>query len=384
MGSASRWQKLFICFCGLKLALAIEEIDKPLLSVRNLRVAFKTKKGAAYAVDDVSFDVYKGEVFGIAGESGSGKSTIGLSILRLIEEPGKIESGQIIFDGKNILDFDEQQLRDYRWRDVSMIFQGAMNAFNPVMRIGEQLVDVMLAHSNISEDDAYKRATELLELVGIDKVFINRYPFELSGGMKQRAMIAMSLALNPKLLIADEPTTSIDVIRQVEVLRLLKGLQTKLGLSMIYITHDLSIMAAVADRIGIMYAGKLIEQGTVEQIYVSPAHPYTRLLVESIPTLEGTQERLKGIPGQPPNPLSYPSGCRFHPRCPYAMNVCALRHPDLKPVGTKYPNEITPKRFVPSQLGHYAACYLWDKMDADPQDPKFTPLKPLKEEVNLG
>ncbi len=358
-----------------------ENLERPLLSVKGLKVAFKTKKGMAYAVDDVTFDVYKGEVFGLAGESGSGKSTIALSILRLIEEPGRIEAGSIIFDGKNVLEFTQKELQEYRWHDVSMVFQGAMNSFNPVMRIGEQLVDAIMAHSNMTEEEAYKRAEELIAMVGIDKMFINRYPFELSGGMKQRAMIAMALVLNPKLLIADEPTTSIDVIRQVEVLRLLKGLQNKLGLSMIYITHDLSLMAAIADRVGIMYAGKLVEQGTVTQIYKTPAHPYTKLLLESIPKLDDKGQRLAGIPGQPPNPMSYPSGCRFHNRCPFAMNICSRELPELRELGSIWPEELQPSAVNTPQSGHYVACHLWDKARAGPNDTRYQPLSPLQKEA---
>ena len=369
-------------FIGLKFIITNtlkRDLSKnPILSVRNLKVSFKTKKGIAYAVDNVSFDVYRGEVFGLAGESGSGKSTIALSIIRLIEEPGKIESGQILFDGKDVLKFNDQELQAYRWRDVSMIFQGAMNSFNPVMRVGEQLVDAILAHSNMSEEEARKRAEELLKVVGIDKVFVNRYPFELSGGMKQRAMIAMALVLNPKLLIADEPTTSIDVIRQIEVLRLLRNLQKELGLSMIYITHDLSLMAAIADRLGIMYAGKIVEQGTVRQIYETPAHPYTKLLLASIPSLKGSTKRLQGIPGQPPNPMSYPPGCRFHVRCPFAMNICAKVVPDLIPLGEKWPEELKNEAANEQQTGHYAACHLWTKTKAAPDEWGYKPLKTLE------
>lgn len=344
-------------------------------------MGFETKKGMAKAVDGVSFDVHRGEVYGLAGESGSGKSTIALAVLRLIEEPGKILSGKILYDGQNVLDFDDNQLRAYRWSKVSMVFQGAMNSFNPVMRIGEQLVDAITAHSNMSLEDAQKRAQELLEMVGIDKIFINRYPFELSGGMKQRAMIAMALILNPPLLIADEPTTSIDVIRQVEILKLLKSLQSKFGLSMIYITHDLSLMAAIADRIGILYAGKLVEEGPVDEIYERPAHPYTKLLLQSIPKLEG-ESSIIGIPGQPPNPLSYPSGCRFHPRCPFAMNICVDEEPLLKEVSGEPPAEISGDRqdygVGPS---HRVACFLWDKAGAGAYDTRFTPVKKIDQKV---
>jgi len=317
-----------------------------LLEVNSLRTYYFTSEGVVKAVDNVSLNLERGESLGLAGESGCGKSTFGYSILRLVPPPGRIVGGKILFDGKDILRLDEESFRkEYRWKRISMVFQGAMNALNPVRRIGDQIVEAILAHDeNATEEEAYERAGDLLELVGIERVRLRTYPHELSGGMKQRVVIAMALALNPDLLIADEPTTALDVVVQAQILNLLKELKNKLKMSLILITHDLSVIAEIADKVAIMYAGKIVEWGTSEQIFENPQHPYTRGLISSIPRLRG-KKSLFWIPGQPPDLINPPPGCRFHPRCPYVMDRCRREEPPMI--------EVKPK--------HYITCWLYVK-----------------------
>jgi len=317
-----------------------------LLEVDGLRTYYFTREGIVKAVDNVSLSLERGESLGLAGESGCGKSTLGYSILRLVPPPGRIVGGKILFDGKDILRLDEESFRkEYRWKRISMVFQGAMNALNPVRRIGDQIVEAILAHDeSATEEEAYKRAGDLLELVGIERARLRSYPHELSGGMKQRVVIAMALALNPDLLIADEPTTALDVVVQAQILNLLKELKEKLRMSLILITHDLSVIAEIADKVAIMYAGKIVEWGTSEQIFENPQHPYTRGLISSIPRLRG-KKSLFWIPGQPPDLINPPPGCRFHPRCPYAMDRCRREEPPMI--------EVEPK--------HYTTCWLYVK-----------------------
>jgi len=301
-----------------------------LLEVDGLRTYYFTSEGVVKAVDNVSLSLERGESLGLAGESGCGKSTFGYSILRLVPPPGRIVGGKILFDGKDILRLDEESFRkEYRWKRISMVFQGAMNALNPVRRIGDQIVEAILAHDeNATEEEAYERAGDLLELVGIERVRLRSYPHELSGGMKQRVVIAMALALNPDLLIADEPTTALDVVVQAQILNLLKELKNKFKMSLILITHDLSVIAEIADKVAIMYAGKVVEWGTSEQIFENPQHPYTRGLISSVPRLRG-KKSLFWIPGQPPDLINPPPGCRFHPRCPYVMDRCRREEPPV-------------------------------------------------------
>ncbi len=315
-----------------------------LLEVENLRVYYETRKGVVKAVDGISFSVEKGESLGIAGESGCGKSTLGFSLLKLVPEPGKIVGGKIIFEGIDITKLSEDEVRrNYRWKKVSMVFQGAMNALNPVRTIGEQIVETIIMHDkSYTLEKAWKRAGDLLELVGIDRERVKSYPHELSGGMKQRVVIAMALALNPKLLIADEPTTALDVVVQAQIMNLLKRLKKELGMSLILISHDLSIIAEIADKVAIMYAGKIVELGRAEDIFLNPKHPYTSGLISSVPKLRG-EKRLTWIPGQPPDLISPPPGCRFHPRCPECMDRCRREEPPMI--------EIEP--------GHYVACWLY-------------------------
>ncbi|RLG86924.1 MAG: ABC transporter ATP-binding protein [Thermoprotei archaeon] len=318
----------------------------PLLEVKDLRVYYYTLKGVVKAVDKVSFSVEKGETLGLAGESGCGKSTLGFSLLRLVPPPGRIVGGKILFEGMDVTAMPEDKLRrEYRWKRVSMIFQGAMNALNPVKTIGDQIAEAILAHEeNVTKREALERAAELLKMVGIEPRRIRSYPHELSGGMKQRVVIAMALALNPPLVIADEPTTALDVVVQAQIMNLLKRLKKEYGMSMILISHDLALIAEIADKVAIMYAGKIVEIGTAEQIYNNPKHPYTQGLIRSVPRLRGAK-RLEWIPGQPPDLRNPPPGCRFAPRCPYAMDRCRREEPPM----------------VEVEPGHWVACWLYAK-----------------------
>ncbi len=318
----------------------------PLLEVRDLKTYFFTLAGVVKAVDGVSFTLDHGEVLGLAGESGSGKSTIAYSIMNLVPPPGKIVSGSIILDGVDVAKLSESELRSkIRWRKVSMVFQGAMNALTPVYTIGYQIAEPLIQHLGMTKREAMERAAELLEMVGLHRSMLNRYPHELSGGQKQRVVIAMALALEPPLVIADEPTTALDVVVQAQILNLLKKLKREKNMSIILISHDLSVIAELADKVGIMYAGKLVEIGTAEQIFNNPQHPYTRLLLKSIPRLRGPVDKLEYIPGTPPDLRRPPPGCRFYPRCPMRMDVCNEEEPPI----------------IEVEKGHYVACWLHAK-----------------------
>ncbi|MCS7364738.1 MAG: ABC transporter ATP-binding protein [archaeon GB-1867-035] len=315
----------------------------PLLEVRELKTYYFTLRGPVKAVDGVSFDVEKGETVGLAGESGCGKTTTALSIIKLIPPPGKIIGGKIIFEGKDLVTMKDSDIRRIRWKGIAMIFQGAMNALNPVFKVGDQIAEAILAHEkNVSEKEAWERAEKLLEMVGIDPSRAQDYPHEFSGGMRQRAMIAMALACNPKLLIADEPATALDVIVQAQVLEVMRNLKTRLNLSMILITHDLSIIAEMCDRVAIMYAGKIVEYGSARDIFKNPQHPYTKGLIGAFPSIRGPKKSLQSIPGSPPNLLNPPPGCRFHPRCPQAMPICRKEEPKVVKLGG----------------GHIVSCHL--------------------------
>lgn len=316
---------------------------KNVLEVRNLKMYYFTSRGMVRAVDNVSFDLKKGEVLGLAGESGCGKSSLGFTLLGMPTPPGKIVDGSIKIDGREIVGLPEEVLRkEIRWQKISMIFQGAMNALNPVYTVGHQMIEPLLLHKGMTKEEAIDRAQKYLELVGLDPEIVYRYPHELSGGMKQRVVIASALLLEPEVVIADEPTTALDVVVQAQIINLLKRLKRDLGLSMIFITHDLSILAEISDRVAIMYAGKIVEIGDSEKVYYEPAHPYTQKLLASIPRLHEDVEKLEFIPGQPPNLINPPKGCRFHPRCSYAMDVCRQQEPELKEI----------------DKDHYAACWL--------------------------
>jgi len=313
-----------------------------LLEVKNLQAYFFTLKGTVKAVDGVSFVVEKGQALGLAGESGCGKTTAALSVLRLLPLPGRLVGGNIIFDDRDLTEITDEEMRNYRWKRMSIIFQGAMNALNPVIKTGQQISEAILLHENVTEGEAKKRVEELLHLVGVDRSRYDSYPHELSGGMRQRAMIAMALACNPDLVIADEPATALDVIVQAQVLKLMKDLQEKLNLSMILITHDLSIIAETCDEIAIMYAGKIAEYCDAVSLFGNPLHPYTRLLLAAFPSVRLHKARLSSIRGDPPSLIHPPSGCRFHPRCPHAKYpACSTEEPPLHEVTT----------------AHYAACH---------------------------
>ncbi len=316
------------------------------LEVMNLKTYYYTYKGIVKAVDKVSFTLEKGESMGIAGESGCGKSTLAYSLLKLVPPPGRIVGGKIVIDGIDVTNMSEDEVRRrVRWKKISMIFQGAMNALNPVYTVGYQLAEPLIYHKGMTRREAIEIAKEYLKLVGLHPDLVNRYPHELSGGMKQRVVIAMALLLNPSIVIADEPTTALDVVVQAQVLNVIKDLQRKLKISVILITHDLSIISEIADKVAIMYAGKIVEIGPLDRVYTNPLHPYTQGLLRSIPRLRGGPEKLEWIPGTPPDLISPPPGCRFHPRCKYAMDICRKEEPKMI--------EIEPK--------HYAACWLYLK-----------------------
>jgi peptide/nickel transport system ATP-binding protein len=294
-------------------------------------------RGIVKAVDNVSFSLEKETVLGIAGESGSGKSTLAWSIMGLPPPPGRIIGGRIFIDGIDVLSLkEEERRRKILWQKVSMVFQGAINAFNPVYTIGYQIAEPLMLHRGYSKKEALQKAAELVKSVGLNPDVIHRYPHELSGGMKQRAVIAMALALDPPLLIADEPTTALDVVVQAQILNLLKKLKFERKLSVILITHDLSVIAELADYVAVMYAGRIVEYGPIEEVYNNPRHPYTQLLLSSIPRLRGTIDKLRFIPGEPPDLINPPKGCKFHPRCPFVFDECRVSEPDLIMVGENH------------------------------------------------
>lgn len=306
----------------------------PLLTVHRLQVHYATARGTVKAVQDVSFSIEPGEVFGLAGESGCGKTTIGYAITRLHKPPAFIAGGNIWFDGRDLLALSEEEIREVRWRDISIVPQSAMNALNPVLTVGDQIVDAILAHESIPRHVAEERAAELLTMVSIDPSRLRHYPHQFSGGMRQRAVIAIALALKPRLVVLDEPTTALDVVVQRDIMQQLAALKDQLGFSMLFITHDLSLMVEFSDRIGIMYAGNLVEVANARALFSVPHHPYTQGLMNSFPSIHGPRRALTGIPGTPPNLITPPQGCRFWPRCPVAIaGTCDREVPALRPVG---------------------------------------------------
>jgi len=293
------------------------------LEVQNLTTHYSTLRGWVRAAENVSFRVEKGQALGVAGESGCGKTTVALSILRILPQGGRIRKGKIIFEGTDIVPLSEDSMRKIRWKGIAIVFQGAMNALNPVFKVGDQIIEAIRVHEpDVEKKHALERARSLLELVGVEADRVDNYPHEFSGGMRQRALIAMALAANPRLLIADEPGTALDVIVQAQTLKLLRDLKEKLGLSMVLISHDLSIIAETCEKVAIMYAGRIVEYGDAEAIFREPLHPYTQGLVKAFPSIKGPRVRLASIPGQPPDLLNPPPACRFNPRCPYIMDVC--------------------------------------------------------------
>jgi peptide/nickel transport system ATP-binding protein len=346
---------------------------EPLLDVRDLYVEYLTQRGPVQAVTGVSFSIYPGEVFGLAGESGCGKSTIAHTILRVLRPPAIVTGGHIYYKGIDVLELGEEEmdhhhlepgevgeqglalpsysLESFRWAEVAMVFQSAMNSLNPVVRISSQITDVLMQHQKLSKQQALERAVELMEFVNIEKQRLDAYPHELSGGMRQRAVIAITLALNPSLLIMDEPTTALDVVVQKDILQQIQELQKRLGFSILFITHDLSLMVETSDRIGIMYAGEIVETAASTEIFNNALHPYTQGLLSSFPSITGPRVRMTGIPGSPPNLIAPPKGCRFHPRCQSFDGVEREFSPQLL--------EVTP--------GHWVACNCSTMVDKIPQ-----------------
>ena len=306
-----------------------------LLSIRRLSTHFFTDRGVARAVDDVSFDIRRGEVLALVGESGCGKSVTALSTLRLVPDPpGRIVDGEILFDGRDLLDLTEREMRAIRGKEIAMIFQEPMTSLNPVFRVGAQVAEAVMLHGRVSRAEARSRTIEMFKQVGIPapEQRVDDYPHQLSGGMRQRVMIAMALSCDPRLLIADEATTALDVTIQAQILDLLRGLQHERNMSMLLITHDLGIVAGTADRVAVMYASRIVETAAVGPLYARPLHPYTIGLFGALPTLHGERGALRTIPGTVPSPLDFPAGCKFHPRCMRATEQCSVNEPTLEEI----------------------------------------------------
>jgi oligopeptide/dipeptide ABC transporter ATP-binding protein len=335
--------------------------DKPLLEVRNLKTYFYTEDGVVKAVDGVDFTVGRGEVLGLVGESGCGKSVTSLSIMRLIGIPGKVVAGEIMFEGRNILELSEAEMVHMRGNRMSMIFQQPQSSLNPVFKVGDQVAEVLQIHQNMSKEESWKKAVELLRLVGIadPESKAHSYPHEVSGGQAQRVMIAMALALNPQLLIADEPTTALDVTIQAQILDLMRDLRTRMNTAVILITHDLGVISEMADRVAVMYAGRIVEQADITTLFKNPMHPYTQGLMASIPVLGTVKEVLDVIPGSVPNLVNLPPGCQFAPRCramtEHQLTICTQMEPQLLPI----------------QPAHLSRCWLYQDHEGH-----RAPLKP--------
>ncbi|MCH7580035.1 MAG: ABC transporter ATP-binding protein [Chloroflexi bacterium] len=322
----------------------------PLLQIKDLRTSFFTDDGVVRAVDGVTYDLEEGETLGLVGESGCGKSVSALSILRLIPTPpGKIVGGEVIFEGEDLLKVSEDEIRHVRGNQIAMVFQEPMTSLNPVLTIGRQLTEALELHLDMDQGAALRRAVQLLEMVGISdaQTRVSDYPHQFSGGMRQRVMIAMALSCNPKVLLADEPTTALDVTIQAQVLEILARLSRELGTAIIIITHNLGVVARYADRVNVMYAGRIVESGTAKELYANPRHPYTLGLLKSVPRLDQARKtKLDPIEGVPPDLINMPKGCSFYPRCSYRVDKCAQETPPLAAVNEK----------------HYAACWEWQKV----------------------
>jgi len=321
--------------------MTIEETAGPVLQVKDLTMHYQTRLGTVKAVDGISFELARGEVLGLVGESGCGKTSIAVTLMKLLPDNALIVKGQVLLDGQDLMTMDDTTLRTYRWRRISMIFQAAMNSLDPVHRVGDQIVEAIEAHDMAATlKEAQETVDRLFRLVGLDPRLTDRYPHEFSGGMRQRAVIAMALACQPDVIVADEPTTALDVIVQDRILRQIKEIQTDLNMSMIYITHDIAVVAEVTDRIGVMYAGKLVELGSTADVFERPIHPYTKALLSVFPSIRGEKRPLTTLGGEPPNLIDPPTGCRFHPRCPYATAICQQEEPPIV-----------------VRDGHWAACW---------------------------
>ncbi len=315
--------------------------EAALLSVKNLTVDFKLGEEWVRAVRDVSFELEPGETFGLAGESGCGKSTVALALMQLLAQNGRIKEGQIWFRGRDLVGLSDSELRKVRWKELALIFQGAMNSLNPVKRVGLQIAEALIVRSGLSKETAWKRVEDLFQMIGIRPERARDYPHEFSGGMRQRVMIAMAVCLEPRLVVADECTTALDVMIQTQIMELLKDLKARLNLSMLFINHDLSLIADICDWVGIMYAGRIVEQGSVGDVFFSPAHPYLKLLLKALPRMSGPAAGLSSIPGAPPRLQEIPAGCSFLPRCPIGDEACSRRSPPLSRISA----------------GHRAACF---------------------------
>ncbi|MFW6409634.1 MAG: ABC transporter ATP-binding protein [Halanaerobiales bacterium] len=315
---------------------------KKILQVSDLETHFKTRRGMIKAVNGVDFDVHKGEILGLVGESGAGKSVTGFSLMRLVESPGEVVRGKVKFKNQDLLQLNEKEMRKIRGKEISMVFQDPMTSLNPVLTIGRQLQEVLTHHLNLNGSQARKRAIELLKMVGIPSPAerIDHYPSQLSGGMRQRVVIAIALASDPELIIADEPTTALDVTIQAQIMSLMKDLISRRDTALIIISHDLALISEIADRVAVMYAGQIVEKGSKSEVIAEPAHPYTRGLIASLPSLNKNQRRLQQIKGMMPSPLNLPSGCKFKPRCPNSTQRCET-NPVLKKI----------------EEDHFAACH---------------------------
>jgi len=330
--------------------LATRQVDptKPLLEVDRLVMRYKIKAGEVSAVEDVSFTVHQGEAVGLVGESGCGKTSVALSLLRLLPSNAEYVSGEIRLNGEDLLFLSNEEMRQRRWKEISMVFQGAMNSWNPVYRVGDQIRETLDTHYRgiMNYDQQRTHMEKLFSAVGLPPTMLDRYPHEYSGGMRQRAVIAMALACSPQLIIADEPTTALDVIVQDQILKELKRIQKDLGMSIIYISHDIAVIAEVTDSLGVMYAGKLVEYGPTASVFARPRHPYAYLLLRSTPSITGPRRQLAPLEGEPPDLLDPPTGCRFHPRCPFATEQCVTHEPPLEEIGG----------------GHRVACWHHDQV----------------------
>ncbi|MFD2131803.1 ABC transporter ATP-binding protein [Pseudogracilibacillus auburnensis] len=306
-----------------------------LLRVKNLRTGFRTENGLLPVIHGISFHVNQGEIVGVVGESGSGKSVTSLSIMRLFHDtPGEIMDGEVLYKGENLFDLTEKRMKQYRGNEISMIFQEPMTSLNPVLKIGKQMRETIELHLNMPKKEAHQYAIKTLKSVGIPRAedLMDEYPHQLSGGMRQRVIIAMQISCNPSLLIADEPTTALDVTIQAQILNLMKEIQVKTNMGILFITHDLGVVAEICDRVIVMYAGKIVEEATVEELFAQPKHPYTKGLIESVPKIGMKSEKLYSIPGTVPNPTNMPKGCKFAPRCEHAMAICHKKEPALMTV----------------------------------------------------